>query len=214
MKSFHAGRLQNSDLGEIASLVLRGGVIAFPTDTAYGLGADPFNDAAVSRIFEIKGRSEAKPILLIVSSVAMAKSVSKPGTVFYGVAERFWPGPLSVIVPAVASLPSRVTAGTNTIGLRWPVAPFATTLAARIGKPLTATSANRGGMPATVSAEEVRAQLGDFVDALIDDGVLPSRAGSTLLDLTVDPPLLLREGPVTFESLDEFFKGRIRRQVA
>jgi L-threonylcarbamoyladenylate synthase len=111
-------------------------------------------------------------------------------------------------------------AGTKTIGLRWPIAPFAITLVNRFGKPITATSANRSGRPAPVTAEEVRAEFGDAVDgvdgvdALIDGGVLPDRGGSTVLDLTADPPTLLREGPISFAALEEFFKGRIRRQVA
>ena len=125
-----------------------------------------------------------------------------------------YPGPLTVIVPASKALPDNLTAGTNTIGLRWPVATFATRLVEQFGKPVTATSANRSGMAAAVTVEEVQSQIGDSVEVLIDGGRLPSRSGSTLLDLTADPPVLLREGPVTFESLDDFFKGRLRRQVA
>ena len=195
------------------SLLQGGGIIAFPTDTAYGLGVDPFNEAAVDRIFQTKGRSDTKPILLVVDSLAMAERVSQPAAVFYEVVEQFWPGPLTVIVSAVASLPLNVTAGTKTVGLRWPVAPFAMTLLNRFGKPITATSANRSGLGAPVTAEEVRAQLGGSVDGLVDGGVLPARRGSTVLDLTVDPPALVREGPISFATLDEFFKGRIRRHI-
>jgi len=199
---------------EIVSLVRAGGVIAFPTDTAYGLAADPFNEAAVERIFKIKGRPETKPILLLVDSVAMAESVIQVTDVFYRVVQMFWPGPLTTIMHSVASVPSMVTAGTKTVGLRWPIATFATALASRFGGPITATSANRSGMPSAVTAEEVRRQLGDSVDALVDGGKLPSSTGSTLLDLTVDPPVVLREGPLPFEALAEFFAGRIRRRVA
>src|SRR5262249_8556616 len=180
---------------EIVSLLRAGGVIAFPTDTAYGLAADPFNEAALDRIFRIKGRPETKPILLLVDSVQMAASVVKPRYIFYRVVEAFWPGPLTIIMDAVGALPARVTAGTKTVGVRWPIAAFATSLVSRVGNPITATSANRSGMPAPITAQEVRDQLGDSVDALVDGGVLPSPGGSTLLDLTVDPPVLLREGP-------------------
>ena len=121
--------------------------------------------------------------------------------------------PVDHAVPAVPELPDNLTAGTHTIGLRWPIAGFATELAWKFGRPITATSANRSGIAAAVTAGEVRDQLGDSVAALIDGGLLPARSGSTLLDLSSDPPVLLREGPVTFESLDEFFKGRLRRQV-
>jgi L-threonylcarbamoyladenylate synthase len=199
---------------EIVSLLRAGGIIAFPTDTAYGLAADPFNETAVDRIFKIKGRPETKPILLLVDAVMMAESIARPTDAFYRVVEAFWPGPLTIIVQAAASLPARVTSGTKTVGLRWPIAAFATALVSRFGGPITATSANRSGMPSPVTAEEVRRQLGDSVEALVDGGLLPSSVGSTLLDLTVDPPVLLREGPLSFEALAEFFEGRIRRRVA
>ena len=211
MKLFHAEKLQSSDYAEIVSLLKAGGVIAFPTDTAYGLGADPFNNASVERVFSIKGRPENKPLLLLVESIAMAETVSQPPAFFYDVARHFWPGPLTMIVPAKPILLMKVTAGTNTIGLRWPIARVATSLVESFGKPITATSANSTGMPTPITAAEVRVQIGEGADALIDGGTLPFRAGSTLLDLTVDPAVVLREGPITGEELADFFGGRIRR---
>jgi L-threonylcarbamoyladenylate synthase len=212
VKVFRTEMFEDTACDEIVSLLRSGGIIAFPTDTAYGLGADPFNNAAVDRIFQIKGRSETKPILLLVSSVAMAESVTEPASVFHELAQQFWPGPLTVILPAAKSVPLKVTAGTETVGVRWPVADFATRLVKRFGQPITATSANQSGLPSAITAEEVRLQLDDSIDALIDGGPLPSRVGSTLIDLTVDPPLLLREGPISFETLRRFFEGRIRRR--
>jgi L-threonylcarbamoyladenylate synthase len=214
MEVFHTDHISESDFDLILSILQRGGVIAFPTDTAYGLGADPFNEAAVDRIFAIKGRPKTKPILLLVDSITMAESLSHPNSNFYKVVRKFWPGPLTVIVEATDAIPEKLTAGTKTIGLRWPAAEFASSLATRFGKPITATSANRSTMPATVTAQEVRLQLGESIDALIDGGRLSVRGGSSLLDLTSDPPVLLREGPISFESLHEFFGGKIRRQVA
>ena len=213
MKVYHTETLKNEAYGEIASLLRSGGVIAFPTDTAYGLGADPFNDAAIDRVFQIKGRPDTKAILLVVSSVEMAKTVAEPSALFDAVAKRFWPGPLTIILQAVASVPSKLTAGTQTIGVRWPVAEFTTTLVQHLGTPITATSANRSGLPAAITAAEVRAQLDESPDALVDGGELPSRGGSTILDLTTDTPWLLREGPISFESLQQFFEGNIRRQA-
>jgi L-threonylcarbamoyladenylate synthase len=213
VKVFRTEALQDADYAQLVALLESGGVIAFPTDTAYGLGADPFNEVAVERVFQIKGRVETKPILLIVDSLAMAESVSVPPPLFRETAGRFWPGPLTMIVPAKKSLSSKVTAGPNTIGLRWPIAAFATSLAQRSNRPITATSANRTGMPSAVTAEEVRAQLGESIDALIDGGTLPARVGSTLLDLTVEPPVVRREGPVSFDNLQQFFGGRIRRHA-
>lgn len=214
MKVFQTKTLHDGDLEEIASMLRAGGVVAFPTDTAYGLAADPFNESAVERIFRIKGRPETKPILLLVDSLDMAVTAVQPEETFHRVAREFWPGPITIITRAVPSLPAIVTAGTNTIGLRWPVAPFATSLSRTLGKPVTATSANRTGLPSTITAAEVREQLGESVDALIDGGTLPSRSGSTLLDVTVDPPMVLRDGPVSFESLAAFFDGRLRRAVS
>jgi L-threonylcarbamoyladenylate synthase len=213
VKVFRTETLQDADYVQLADLLQSGGVIAFPTDTAYGLGADPFNEAAIDRIFQIKGRAETKPILLIVDSLAMAKSVSVPPRVFRGTARQFWPGPLTMILRAAKSVPPKVTAGTNTIGLRWPVAEVATKLLKHFKQPITATSANRSGLPSAITADEVREQFDESLDALIDGGTLPSRGGSTLLDLTVEPPVLLREGPVSFESLQQFFDGKIRRQA-
>lgn len=214
MRVYRTDTLQEAAYTEIVRLLRDGGVIAFPTDTAYALGADPFNDSATKRVFQIKGREEAKPILLIVSSVEMAETVSRPPRLFYDLAKGFWPGPLTLIMSAASSLSDKVTASTKTIGLRWPVAPCATKIVERLGKPVTATSANRSGMPAGVTAGEVRAQLGESIDALIDGGELPARGGSTLLDLTADPPVLLREGPISFARLQEFLNGRIRKHVA
>ncbi|HLH30312.1 MAG TPA: L-threonylcarbamoyladenylate synthase [Terriglobia bacterium] len=214
MKVFRAETLHDLDYDEIVALLRDGGIIGFPTDTAYGLGVDPFNEFAVDRLFQVKGRPETKPILLVVDSLAMAESVSRPSEIFYAVAKQFWPGPLTLVVEAQSNVPMKVTAGTPTIGVRWPRAPFATALLKRFGKPITATSANRTGAPSAITAEEIRSQFGDTLDAIIDAGELPARGGSTLLDLTADPPVLLREGPVRFEELHSFFNGRIRRSVA
>lgn len=213
VKVFRTETFEDAAYLEIVSLLRAGGVIGFPTDTAYGLGADPFNEAAVDRIFEIKGRSETKPILLVVASVQMAEGITEPVNVFYDLARKFWPGPLTMILPAAKLVPLKLTGGTRTVGVRWPDAAFATQLIKRFGKPITATSANRSGLPSAVTGEEVRSQLDDSVDALIDGGPLPSRGGSTLIDLTADPPILLREGPISFDSLERFLEGRVRRRA-
>jgi L-threonylcarbamoyladenylate synthase len=213
VKVYRTETLEDEAYGEIVSLLRSGGVIAFPTDTAYGLGADPFDETAIDRIFQIKGRPDTKPILLVVSSIDMAESVAKANEVFCELARHFWPGPLTMILPALESVPLKLTAGTQTVGVRWPLAPFAARLVKEFGKPITATSANRSGLPGAITAGEVRTQLGDTVDSLIDGGELPTRGGSTLLDLTRDAPVLLREGPVSFQRLQRFFGGKIRRQA-
>jgi L-threonylcarbamoyladenylate synthase len=214
VKVLRAETLHDLDYDEIVALLRGGGIIAFPTDTAYGLGVDPFNEGAVDRLFRIKGRPETKPILLVIDSIAMAESIGRPTGIFHAVAKRFWPGPLTMVIESQLHVPMNITAGTNTIGLRWPSAHFAANLLARFGMPITATSANRAGEPSAITAAEIQSQFADGLDAVIDGGVLPVRGGSTLLDLTIDPPVLLREGPITFETLHEFFNGRIRRPVA
>jgi L-threonylcarbamoyladenylate synthase len=210
MQIFNAASLTDRDFDQILSFLRAGGVIGFPTDTAYGLGADPWNEAAVRQIFKIKGRPETNPILLLVNSFEMLEQVAFIPKDVHELTEIFWPGPLTLILPAKErTVLSSVTAGTGTVGARWPAAPFALRLIDALQKPLTATSANRTGMGAAITAEEVRFQLHDRLDMLIDGGRLPARSGSTLLDLSVDPPVLLREGPVSLEALQEALKGRI-----
>lgn len=206
MQLFDAATLSNGAFEEILTFLRAGGVIAFPTDTSYGLGADPFSEPGVRRIFEIKGRPEDKPVLLLVNSMEMARSVAFVSDKALAVAERFWPGSLTLILPARPNVPSLVTAGTGTIGIRWARAPFAERLLAALDRPLTATSANRSGMGAAITAEEVRTQLEDRLDMLIDGGPLPARGGSTLLDLTETPAKVLREGPVSAAALYEVIR--------
>ena len=203
MQLFDASTLSNAAFEEILSFLRAGGVIGFPTDTAYGLGADPFNELAVRRIFEIKGRAEDKPILLLVNSVEMAESVATISETALALASRFWPGPLTMIVPARPNLPSLVTAGTGSVGLRWGQSAFAGRLLSAWNQPVTATSANRSGLTSSVTSDEVRAQLQDRLAMLVDGGTLPVRGGSTLLDLTQSPPKILRQGPVSAAEVEE-----------
>lgn len=206
MDLFDAATLSDGAFAEILSFLRSGGVIAFPTDTAYGLGADPFNEGAVRRIFELKGRPENKPILLLVSSIAMARNIAFLSDRALALAGRFWPGPLTMILPAQETVPALVTAGTRTIGVRWPDAAFARRLVDALGHPVTATSANRSGMPASVTAGEVCAQFGNTIDMIVDGGELPARRGSTLLDLTATPARILREGPIPEAELAEMLR--------
>src|SRR4029450_2943129 len=184
MQVFSAASLTDRDFEQILSFLRSGGVIGFPTDTAYGLGADPFNERAVRNIFEIKGRPEGKPILLLVDSIAMASTVCHLSDRARALAERFWPGPLTMILPALENVPPIVTAGSGNVGVRWPSSDFALRLVRAFGQPITATSANRSGIPSSGSGGAVCEQCGDSVEVVIDGGKLPARGGSTLLDLT------------------------------
>jgi L-threonylcarbamoyladenylate synthase len=211
MQVFNAASLSDDDFNQILSFLRSGGVIGFPTDTAYGLAADASNEDAVRRIFEIKGRSENKPILLIVDSIDMASRVARISETAQRLAAKLWPGPLTMVLPATPDVSATLTAGTNTIGVRWPDAPFATRLISALGKPITATSANQSGMPAAATADEVRVQLEGQLDMLVDGGTLPVPGGSTVLDLTCEPPVVLREGPVSFQRLHELLGGNVQR---
>jgi L-threonylcarbamoyladenylate synthase len=143
----------------------------------------------------------------------MVEQVALLSDNLHRVAEAFWPGPLTVILRAAESLTSAITAGTGTVGVRWPRAPFATRVMQALARPLTATSANRAGMATPVTADEVRSQLEDRLEVLVDGGTLPARSGSTVLNLTVEPPSFVREGPIQFEALQEVLNGRVARQI-
>jgi L-threonylcarbamoyladenylate synthase len=217
MQIFDAANLSDGDFEQILSFLRAGGVIGFPTDTAYGLGADAFNESAIRRIFEIKGRPETKPILVLVDSMAMLKkTVARfdESSTANMLARRFWPGPLTMILPALGpesgNVSRLVTAGTGSVGVRWPKADFATRLVRAFGRPITATSANKSGQASTASADEVKAQLGMDIEMLIDGGTLSAPQGSTLLDLTQQRPTILREGPVSRLELEEALNGNIQ----
>ena len=217
MQTYDAANLSDGEFEQILSFLHAGGVIGFPTDTAYGLGADPFQESAARRIFEIKGRPDAKPILVLVDSMTMLNQIvdySGVSNITERLASRFWPGPLTLILPvrnsASENVSRLVTAGTGTIGVRWPLAPFATRLVRAFGRPITATSANKSGQPSTASADEVRAQLGTDLEMLIDGGVLANPLGSTMVDLTQKRPTIVREGPVSRKALEEALDGNIQ----
>ena len=192
-----------------ACAVLRaGGVVAFPTETYYGLAVDPFNQAALSHLFTVKGRSADKPVLLIVDTVSQLSSlVAKMPPPFAILMERFWPGPLTLIFPGVASLPEMLTGHRGTIGARVSSHPVARQLVRAFGRPITATSANLSGHPPAVTASGVRAQFGSEVDAVLDGGRTPGGQGSTLLGYQEGEICLLRAGVVPFAEIEAALAG-------
>ncbi len=185
-----------------ATATLRcGGVVAFPTDTVYGVGTDPFQPKAVRKLYQIKGRPMDKPIPILVGSVDDVQHVAQDlPPMFNQIAERFWPGGLTLIVKA-KTLPSEVTAGGDTVGVRMPDHPIALALLQRFGGAIATTSANRSDEPPATSATEVRSELGELVDIVLDGGATVTRIASTVLDLTVSPPHILRQGGVSMDQL-------------
>jgi L-threonylcarbamoyladenylate synthase len=193
-------------LGRAVRLIDEGKVLAFPTDTVYGLGADPFNLAAVVEVYRIKGRAFNHPLPLLVDSLDQAIDLtSHAPALFFSLARKYWPGPLTLVVPAAQRLPLKVTGNTGNVGLRWPRAPLVESLIAAAARPLTGTSANRSGHAACVTAEEVNAQIGTHLPLILDGGPSEHNASSTVVDLTADRPRILRNGPISEDDLKEFF---------
>lgn len=181
-----------------AQIIANGGLIAFRTDTFYGVGADPLNAEAVGRIMTLKGREEGKPILLLIADLADAEALllSKPKA--YEVLTRaLWPGPLTIVAPAVHSLPAELTAGTGTVGVRLPDSEEVRQLLRECGGRLTATSANPSGSEAAESASDVSEYFATGLDLIIDGGEVTATQPSTVIDVTGQVPKLLREGAVS-----------------
>jgi len=176
-----------------------GNVAALPTDTFYGLAVDPVNLRAVERIYEIKTRARHKPLSLLISETAQAYGLARDiDTAFDRLAERFWPGPLTIIVKAGARLPLRVTANTGNVALRVPESPIARAVVDSLGLPITATSANLRGMPECTDAHFVRAQLADQIPLIVDGGSTPRSVPTTINDLSGggNSWMIIREGAV------------------
>jgi L-threonylcarbamoyladenylate synthase len=186
----------------ISQTITRGGVIAFRTDTFYGLGADPFARAAVQRIKELKGREDHKPILIVVSDYdQVERFITEPSLAFRALAETFWPGALTLVGKARAEVPEEITAGTDTIGVRLPRDERVRALVRACGGALTATSANSSNeLPAT-SAQAVNDYFGDLIDLIIDDGEAQTDAPSTVVDASGDKPKLIREGVIPWSRI-------------
>jgi len=191
-------------LDQAVELLRRGGLVAFPTDTVYGVGAYAFLAGAVAQLYQVKERPTDQAIPLLLPEAAMMEAVcSEVPPLAWRLAERFWPGGLSLVLRRSAHVPDAVTAGGPTVAVRVPDHPLVRELCRRLGAPLAATSANRHGQPDPVTADDVEAELGGRVPLILDGGACRGGVPSTVLDLTVSPPVLLRRGPVTAEALAE-----------
>jgi L-threonylcarbamoyladenylate synthase len=184
-------------LDAAAAVLTSGGTVAFPTESFYGLGADALSREAVRRVFRIKGRPEAKPLLVLVDSMERALALAaeaSPGAL--ELMARHWPGPLTLVLRASPTVPIEVTAGSGTVGVRVPGHAVALGLVRAAGVPVTAPSANLSGEAPPTRAGEVAASFGSAVDFILDGGVTAGGAGSTLADCTVWPPRILRQGSI------------------
>jgi tRNA threonylcarbamoyl adenosine modification protein (Sua5/YciO/YrdC/YwlC family) len=201
----HAVTPEASLIKYAAEQIQAGQVLGMPTDTFYGLAADPFNLRAVERVYEIKSRLRHKPLSLLIENVDQAEEFARPlPDDFHLLARRFWPGPLTMIVPAASHLPLKVTANTGNVALRVPAAeiPLAVVRAAKI--PITATSANLSGASECSTAEEVRGQLEDRISLIVDGGQSPRTVSSTIVHFKSDGTWqILREGAIPAKDIVE-----------
>lgn len=185
-------------LSPAAAILKSGGLVAFPTESFYGLGAAALDPRAIDRVFTIKGRPDSKPLLVVVDSVEMAERLA--ADVPRGARElmaRHWPGPLTVVLKAASDVPNRLTAGTGTLGIRMPAHPVALGLVRAAGLAITAPSANPSGADPPTTALQVKRYFDGSVDLIVDGGETAGGSGSTIADCTVWPPRVLRQGPVT-----------------
>jgi L-threonylcarbamoyladenylate synthase len=201
--SGRGGERGNADLRLAADLIRLGRLVAFPTETVYGLGANAFDAAAVARIFAVKGRPLQSPLIVHVDSTEMARSLvlEWPDTADR-LARRYWPGPLTLVLPKRPSIPDIVTAGLPTVGLRVPSHPVALALIRLAGVPIAAPSANPFSQLSPTTAEHVRQSLGDAVDLVLDGGPAVVGIESSVLSLAGDEPLLLRPGVIPLPEIE------------
>lgn len=192
-----ARRPESGALAAAAAVLDRGGLVAFPTESFYGLGARALSADAVARVFEVKGRPADKPLLVLIDSPAGATALcARISDGARELMDRHWPGPLTLVLPAAPGLPAALTAGTGTIGLRVPGHPVALGLVRAARAAVTAPSANPSGEPPPTTADAVRDYFAGRIDLVLDGGPTEGGAGSTVADCTVWPPRILRQGPV------------------
>ena len=205
MKGFSSFKeVSDADLATASRVIARGGVVAFPTETYYGLAVDPFNVAALTRLFEIKERPLDKAVLVLVHDRGqLSLLVRQVVPVFRPLMELFWPGPLTLVFSARPELSQLLTGGTGTVGVRVSSHPVATRLLSVFGRPVTATSANISGRSPATTAAQVVAQFGTAVDCILDGGETPGGRGSTLVGCGDDGrSLLLRDGVIPFSRVE------------
>ncbi len=199
---------QREIIEEAGSLLRRGGLVAFPTETVYGLGANGLDPSAVERIFEAKGRPSDNPLILHVASSETVHSLAVTDERALLLMEAFWPGPLTLVLRSRSSVPDVTRGGLDTVALRMPSHPVALALISASGVPVAAPSANRSGRPSPTEASVVLGDLGEGVDLVLDGGSTEVGVESTVLDVSDSMPVLLRPGGIPLEALEEVL-GRV-----
>jgi len=191
---------QKQSLSAAAGIIQVSGVIAFPTDTVYGIGASAFDETAIEKLYQVKERSQEKAIpILAVDPSGLAGITHPPGEMVLSLMKKFWPGALTLILPLLPGLPANLSR-IKTIGVRIPDHDLTRELLRQTG-PLAATSANLSGQESALTADEVLINLGGKIELILDGGISPGGVASTVLDCTKAKPLIIRTGPVTLEEI-------------
>ena len=194
-------KLTAADVEQAAAILARGGLLGIPTETVYGLGANGLDEEAVARIFAAKGRPQDNPLILHIPSADWLERYCEAVPAAYTLAERFWPGPLTMILARKPAVPDAVTAGLDTVGMRCPAHPLCRAIIAAAGVPVAAPSGNTSGRPSPTSMADMLEDMEGKIDGIVDGGPCAVGVESTILDLTEQPPRLLRPGGVTLEEL-------------
>ena len=193
-----------SDIDAAVRILKNGGVVAVPTDTLYGLAANPFDEAAVERIFRLKGRSKSVALpLLLADPGDVSKYASAVPDLASTMMKHFWPGTLTIVLEKSETVPGFVSGGANTVALRVPDHPVPRAIARVLGVPITGTSANRSGESAFTTSEAVRREFGDELDLILCGGKTPPGLASTVLDLSGDSPSILRQGDIPRREIEK-----------
>lgn len=192
---------------QAVDVLRKGGIIAYPTETFYGLGVDVTSDAAIKRLFDVKRRDYGNPVAVIVSDRDMLASIVE------GIPEKanilmdvFWPGPLTILYRTNAKISNRLTTNTGKIGIRVSSHPVASALVTELGRPLTTTSANLSGFPPSLNSRHLKSYFGGKIDAIVDSGPLSPSGGSTVVDVTDDKLTIIREGVIKADVIFKYFE--------
>ncbi len=188
-----------------ASVLNSGGMIVYPTETLYGIGADALNERCVRKVFNAKGRPTGKPIPVLVKNEAMLGEVGEVTELASTLIDKFFPGPLTIVLNEKIKLPSLISAGTGKVAIRISGHPFVVDLYNIISHPITSSSANISGQYNIFDFASVYDSFNNRVDLIIDSGTLQKSKGSTVVDLTLSPPFIIREGDISSDLLEEFF---------
>lgn len=195
---------------QAAEIIRRGGIVAYPTDTLYGLGAHCWQPRAIESVFTAKGRRPDQPVPLLLAKAEDTLELAEDLPVgFWRLAREFWPGPLTIVLRKKPTVPAEISAGSTTVALRIPRHSVALALIQKVGAPITGTSANRSGQPSPRTAQDVLSQLDGGIDAVLDGGACPGGVESTILDLSSGRPRILRKGALDIDDLRDVLETAI-----